>query len=303
MKPFNVKGKGRHYKSPTTNQNLPSVTNILDCYPKQHALVHWSANRQKMFDVNAATELYSQLAAGLEFSSADAYRKRLDEYIGKQRAHITELEKAGAIGSRIHKAVEANMKAAISDYGKATGLIAESAKQRPQLLVKPDDLDGAALWAYMAFEDWWNQCSITPLQSEIFLYSDEYGYAGTTDLIAEVVIDEPLLKRVAPKYRSTKLVSCMGQEVTAVVDFKSGKGVYPDMLLQLAAYIEAWDERGEVRPGQLLSDTWGMIVRLPKTEDDPEFEIRLLHPDDRPQKLDTFLAVKKIWEDKHNAIY
>ena len=171
MKPFNERGKGRHYKSPTTGQNLPSVTNILDCYPKQHALVHWAANRQKAFDVWAAYELHLRVESGaIAFANAEAYKKALDDYIGRQRAHVNELEKAGALGTKIHKAVEANMKI----------ILGEDYEAQP-------DLEGAVLWAFMAFEDWWNQCSITPLQSEIFLCSDEYGYAGTTDLIAWVL--------------------------------------------------------------------------------------------------------------------
>lgn len=278
MKPFNVKGKGRHYKSPTTNQNLPSVTNILDCYPKQHALVHWSANRQKVFDVNAAYELFR---SGEQFADADHFKKTLDEYIGRQRAHVKELEKAGNLGTRIHKAIESNMKM-ILDVPHEHRMI-------------PEELEGVALWAYMAFEDWWKECEIKPLEAEIFLHSDELGYAGTTDLVAEVTITEPLLKRVAPKYRSAELVTYLGKTVKCVVDYKTSKGIYDDMFLQLAAYVEAWDESD--------IDTWGMIVRLPKTEDDPEFEVRFLMPRHRQQKLDTFLAVKKIWEDKHNAWY
>ena len=56
-KPYIVKGKGRHYKSPSTGKDLPSVTNILSCYPKQDALVRWSANQQKKLDVAASYEL------------------------------------------------------------------------------------------------------------------------------------------------------------------------------------------------------------------------------------------------------
>lgn len=282
-KPFNVKGKGRHYKSPETGQNLPSVTNILDCYPKQHALVHWAANRQKAMDVQAAYELQLRINSGaIAFATAESYKQHLDEYIGRQRAHIKELEKAGEIGSQIHKAIECDMKEILG--------VPHEPKQ---------ELEGAALWAYMAFEDWWKECEIKPIESEIFLFNDEHGYAGTTDLIAEVTINEALLKKVGPKFRSTKLVSSVGAQVVTVIDFKSGKGVYADHLLQLAAYIEAakrcWDRSlSEI-------DAWGMIVRLPKTEDDPEFEVRLLHPDDVPQKFETFLAVKKIWEDKHNG--
>lgn len=290
MKPFNVRGKGRHYKSPTTGQNLPSVTNILDCYPKQHALVHWAANRQKAFDVQAAFELY---VSGRQFEDGKAYMKALDEYIGKQRAHVKELEKAGDLGTQIHKAIESDMKEILGiDF-----------QRHPEL-------EGPALWAYMAFQDWWDECDIAPLASELFVHSDELGYAGTVDLAAEVVITEPLLRRVAPKYRTAELMSHMGQRVNCIVDMKSSKGIYDDMFLQLAAYITAFREHSRQLIGTSYidiagggPDLWGMIVRLPKTEDDPEFEVRLLMPRHRQQKLDTFLAVKKIWEDKHNAWY
>ena len=83
-----------------------------------------------------------------------------------------------------------------------------------------------------------------------------------------------------------------------VIDVKTGKGVYPDMLLQLAAYTEAAIEMGELKA---KVDPWGMILRLPKNEKDPEFEVRFLRPEHRRQKLETFLAVKKVWEDMHNV--
>jgi len=274
MKPFNVKGKGRHYKSPTTNQNLPSVTNILKCYPKQEPLVRWAASIQITHDVQASYEFNHP---GRQFEDAESYKAAFKEYIGTPQ-HRRKLKKAGNIGKEIHKAIEADMKAILGQEAE------------PQ-----EELEGAVLWAYMAFQDWWSQCDITPLESELFVHDDELGYAGTTDLAAEVVITEALLKRVAPKHRSDELVSHIGSQVTAIIDFKSGKYVYDDMPLQLAAYIEAWE-------GSDL-DTWGMILRLPKTEEDPEFEVRMLMPRHRQQKLETFLAVKKIWEDKHNAWY
>jgi hypothetical protein len=45
--------------------------------------------------------------------------------------------------------------------------------------------------------------------------------------------------------------------------------------------------------------TWGIIFRLPKVEDDPEFEVALMPPWEREKYFQAFLAAKTIWEIEH----
>jgi len=119
------------------------------------------------------------------------------------------------------------------------------------------------LWAFSIFETWAKKVNLKPILIEQTVYSRTHGYAGTMDLLAEV--DGEL----------------------AVVDFKTGKGVYPEAHLQNAAYRFALREMGHGDAQQ------GVIVRLPKNEVDPDPEI--VTCDDEAECMETFLAVKRLW--------
>jgi PD-(D/E)XK nuclease superfamily len=69
-----------------------------------------------------------------------------------------------------------------------------------------------------AFRTWQDDAQFVPIASEKLVFSREHGYAGTTDLIG--MLDGRL----------------------AVLDIKTGRGVYPEYKLQLAAYAVAWGE-------------------------------------------------------------
>jgi hypothetical protein len=121
-----------------------------------------------------------------------------------------------------------------------------------------------ALWAFMAWEDWAKSVHLKPMLIEQTVFSLTHGYAGTMDLLAEV-----------------------GGRVT-LLDFKTGKAIYAEAHLQNVAYQAALAEMGHVQAEQ------GMIVRLPKNEQDPGFETATC-----PAVADlfpTFLAVKSVWE-------
>lgn len=99
-----------------------------------------------------------------------------------------------------------------------------------------------ALVAFMAWEDWAKSVNLEPIHVEKTVYSLTHKYAGTMDLLAKV------------------------DGVLTLVDWKSGKSIYPEAFIQNAAYQVAAREMGlgDVRAG--------LIVRLPKTLDDPAFE-------------------------------
>jgi hypothetical protein len=100
-----------------------------------------------------------------------------------------------------------------------------------------------ATWAFMAWEDWKKSVNLKPVYVEQTVWSDRHGYAGTMDLLAHV------------------------NGVLTVLDWKTGKAVYPEAHLQNAAYRHAIREMGHGDPQQ------GLIVRLPKVETDPDFEV------------------------------
>jgi hypothetical protein len=70
----------------------------------------------------------------------------------------------------------------------------------------------------LAFREWQNAAQFVPIASEKLVFSREHGYAGTAGLIGTL---------------NGRL---------AVLDIKTGRGVYPEYKLQLAAYAVAWGE-------------------------------------------------------------
>jgi hypothetical protein len=122
-----------------------------------------------------------------------------------------------------------------------------------------------ATWAFMAWEDWKKSVDLKPVFVEQTVFSETHGYAGTMDLLAYV------------------------NGVLTVLDWKTGKAVYPEALVQNAAYRHALREMGQGDPVQ------GLIVRLPKVETDPDFQVvKVEQPES--ELLSIFLNAKKLWE-------
>ena len=87
--------------------------------------------------------------------------------------------------------------------------------------------------------------------------------------------------------RWTYLAEVNGQ--LTVVDWKTGKAIYPEAYLQNAAYRHALREMGHGDPVQ------GIIVRLPKNTEDPEFEAQII-PDSEESLFQTFLHTFELWK-------
>lgn len=128
----------------------------------------------------------------------------------------------------------------------------------------PDELRGP-VEAYARFLDAWQ---ITSLASETPLGSPTYGYAGTADLWCRIGV-----RGDAP----------------ALVDVKTGKGVYDETALQLAAY----------RYAELFQPSPGVEVATPEVDrvyvahvlpDD----VRMLPVDAGPEVFRTFLYLLQV---------
>jgi hypothetical protein len=110
---------------------------------------------------------------------------------------------------------------------------------------KEPEVGEKSIWSYMAWDDWRKSVDFQPLLMEQTVWSEKYEYAGTLDLVALV-----------------------GGKRT-LVDYKTSKALYPETnFLQVAAYWKALEEMGHEPPEESL------ILRLPKKESDPEFEVR-----------------------------
>jgi len=103
--------------------------------------------------------------------------------------------------------------------------------------------------------------NLEPLAIERTVYCLASGYAGTLDLYARV------------------------KGALTVLDWKSGKAIYPEAFLQNIAYRHAATRAG-------LPSAQGLIVRLPKRLDDPAWEVM---PVPATLMLDDFLAALRLW--------
>jgi hypothetical protein len=118
----------------------------------------------------------------------------------------------------------------------------------------------------MAWEDWANSAALEPVAIEETVWSDRHGFAGTADLVARV------------------------DGAMTLLDWKTGKAVYPEAWLQNAAYRVAWNECSENgRPPV----TRGIVVRLPKVEGDPAPEA--VEVTDYFHWFTVFMHAKELW--------
>lgn len=242
----------RRYTTPD-GETYDSVTSILSVVGKP-ALINWAANTERALVIEAAANLWED-APLTKKMSRPAYIATLTERIGKQKAHQKELAKASEIGSQVHSLVEWNLR---KELGQVVG---------PEPSVRDH-----ALWGFMVYEEWRKATKLMPLAIEQTVWSTTHRYAGTMDLYADVLL-EP--------HGSCKVV----------LDWKTGKGIYPEALLQNAAYVQALKEMGHAD-----GDVYGCVVRFPKVETDPEFEVRVITPVEHAGLFQTFLAVKRLWD-------
>lgn len=255
-------GEKRWY--PIGDREYPSVTTILQVISKP-ALVAWSAKVEREMVTNASADLYLDIA-GTKPMSRMGWLNTLQMRLGKEKAHKKLLEKAGDIGSQIHSLIEWTLRASLMQQPGP-----------PPLICNP------AQWAFMAWEDWRKSVNLKPIFIEQTVWSDNNCVAGTMDLFAE------LSGEVKAKHWMTgEVVTKTLDKVTAVIDWKSGKRVYPESFLQNAAYRSFLREMGHGDPQE------GLIVRVPKIEKDPEFEVVWCPPEE--ECLPTFYHALKLWK-------
>ena len=133
-------------------------------------------------------------------------------------------------------------------------MLGEDAGAEPRL---PDP----AAWAVESWRDWAVSVALEPLGIERTVYCVECGYAGTLDLYAKV------------------------KGVLSVLDWKTGRAIYPEAFLQNVAYRHAAQRLG-------MPAAQGLIVRLPKLLDDPAWEVM---PVPETLGLPDFLAALRLW--------
>lgn len=138
-----------------------------------------------------------------------------------------------------------------------------------QAVGAPPAITDKAQWAVMAWEDWWRTHDVQPIHVEQVVFSDTHRYAGTVDLVARV------------------------DGLPMLIDYKTGKAVYAEAHLQNAAYQHALLEMGHE------DCAGGLVVRLPKVETDPEFEV--VPVEGREEMFQVFVHLLQVWRWQQNG--
>jgi hypothetical protein len=88
----------------------------------------------------------------------------------------------------------------------------------------PEDQRGPVMQAFGQYQAWKAQTRLSIVACEVPLVSEAHQFGGTLDFVCEI-----------------DGVLCLG-------DFKTSGAVYPEMLMQLAAYRVLWNENHPERP-------------------------------------------------------
>ena len=166
---------------------------------------------------------------------------------------------AGDKGSKVHLALEdllagEEVKIDSQYMNKSTGLLEE---------LKPEEYE-----ALLSFAEWFKETKPEIISSEIVLFSEKHGYAGTVDFICR--IDGKLY----------------------IVDFKTGQNIWPEYELQVSAYKEALKETkiDAIKEGEEVGLA---ILRVGYRRNKHAYKFTEVE-----DKFDLFLAAKKIWANE-----
>lgn len=232
-------------------KNYPSVTTILKAIDRP-ALIPWAARVEREACMETAWDIW-QSRQNSPLTSREAFGEHFSLRLGKEKAQAKKMREAGDLGSEAHARIDWEIR-----------------KEMGQEVGDPPYCQDGALWAVMAHEDWRRKSNLAPVLVESVVYSERYGYAGTMDLAGT-------------------FDSFEHGRIESVIDTKTSVGIYPEMLLQVAAYAHALVEMGQA----ILP--YGTIVRIPKDMKQTEFEVRVITPEEIKKLHKVFLATMDLW--------
>lgn len=189
---------------------------------------------------------------------ADSYPKGIGYYKyladkGWDNAQ-NELHAAGNRGSKVHK-------------GITSLLLGNSIRMDDKLQNDDGEDEDITLeeWeAIMSFSAWHKEANPTMLANELTVFNEEYKYAGTADFI------------------------CLIGDEKYLIDFKTGKEIWPSYELQLSAYAHALP--ADMRPDKLA------ILQVGYKRNKAGFKFTEI-----PDQFDLFLAARSIWQKEHGT--
>lgn len=228
----------------------PSVTGVLNVMAKD-ALIPWAAGEVRLYAEERLHELHGTTEDN-ELTVRD-----VENILAEAQECWRDRSKAMSIGSLAHRYLH-------SEIMYRAGAI----KEKPEMTVKADPILAptfdqpmidAAAESVKAGIQFLDDHHVEPIMFERVMWSPEYGFVGTADLVAKV------------------------DGVMSVIDYKTSKAIYSSMFLQLAAYQNAYMTEF---PDQVIHNRY--VVNIKKDGTGLEVEKRDLesYSDD----LEAFLA-------------
>lgn len=176
-----------------------SVTRILNVDPTSKRV---SINDNRFYSRN--DNYYPSVTSILQFLPKGKFFETWLKDVGHNSDIIAR--KAADEGTQVHDAAERYL------LGEKISWLDENGKSNYSLDV----------WKLiLKFHDFWTTVKPVLVESEIHLFSDQYKFAGTCDLVVEIEGERWLL------------------------DLKTSNSIHTAMDLQLAAYAQAWNETFE----------------------------------------------------------
>lgn len=152
---------------------------------------------------------------------------------------MEQAEKLGVLGQRINLFLAAERGVAVHSTIEEYNIQHMSGVHVPIEWANHTDEEWTCV---MRYDQWFRLRNPKPVGTEQIVWSDEHGFAGQADAIMEFDFEDT--------DKRTKIGRIKGKYL---VDFKTSKDVMDDYLLQIAAYVIAYEEQtGEKLDGALI---------------------------------------------------
>ena len=243
-----------------TNRGLiaqDGVTSVCGIIDKSEALIPWACKMmaEKLLNTIPRDSIDEKWIGVMPIAAFEQYVK------AAKSAHKDKLEEAANIGHLAHNWIERQIRNTLA-AGK------HSLSELKALDPAPED--PRVISCCLAAVMWMSDHNIRWLETEKKIYSLRYEYAGTMDGLC-----------YASSCRDPSCCPEPFKDRLSLMDWKTSNHLYPEYLLQTAAYQYAYMEEHKV----VIEDRW--IIRLGKQ--DAAFEKWHLTGEDFNEDIDAFL--------------
>jgi hypothetical protein len=157
-------------------------------------------------------------------------------------------------------------------------------------------IEWAMFERYIEFRDRFKDYTL--IANEVHYASDTLGYGGTLDRVFE----RPILK-LGIQTKGKVVTTDVKERI--LVDIKTGNGLYNHMWLQMASYVQLWNEFNPKLPIDNIAILWlKASTRTDGKTGDVQGKGWQLRFPDKPIKYywDLFRAVKAVWTEEYGDL-